>query len=193
MIRVIQDKRFNERDYDVYPSDNNISFGNDMSKFTNKCLQLLHSRVHVRFNFNIIPASNTFDDVICGIVGARAESEMLISFYNALIDMFKFKIYLQNANNFTFKIEFHTRLTTEKEYLQCIFNKHQTACLIYRVIQIDHSICFGVKIAFVNSNNNNNNANEYEKTKYHFEHLGINPLKSSLDFCRIEYKCIIIY
>ena len=185
LTRITHDKCCNERDYNVDRSENNISFGNDMSKFINKGLQLLHLKLNVQFNFNIIPASNTFDNVLRGIVDARAENEMLVSFYNALIDMFKNKIYLKNENYFTFKIEFYTHLTAEKEYLQCIFNKHQITCLIYSMMQIYHSVCFGIKIVFVNSSGDGENIdeNEYEKMKCHFENKIINPLKSSLDFC----------
>ena len=194
LTRITQDnyKSCCEKDSNIDRTDNNISFGNDMSKFINKGLELLHLKLNVQFNFNIIPASNTFDNVFHGIVDAKGENEMLVSFYNALIDMFKNKIYLKNENNFTFKIEFYTRLTAKQEYLQCIFNKHQITGLIYSMMQIYHSICFGIKVVFVNDVNNiyninniNNRSsddeNEYEKMKCHFEKKIINPLKSSLD------------
>ena len=187
LTRITQDKTCSERDYNVDRSDYNISFANDMSKFINKGLQLLHLKLNVLFNFNIIPTNNTIDKVhvIGGISDARAENEMIESFYNALLDMFKNKIYLKNENYFTFKIEFYTHLTAEKEYLQCIFNKHQITCLIYSMMQIYHSVCFGIKIVFVNSSGDGENIdeNEYEKMKCHFENKIINPLKSSLDFC----------
>ena len=204
LTRITHDKTCSERDYNVDRSDYNISFANDMSKFINKGLQLLHLKLNVLFNFNIIPTNNTIDKVhvIGGISDARAENEMIESFYNALLDMFKNKIYLKNENNFTFKIEFYTHLAAKKEYLQCIFNTQKITCLICSMMQIYHGICFGIKIVFVNNYNSNKfrrkkarsrkmemcddqniDENEYEKMKYHFENKIINPLKSSLDFC----------